>query len=79
MFTIESNKPIPPVRRGRRKKMTPGKDAQYPFRELEVGQSFFVPGDPAQLGRAVLGCARRIKGAKFRMETITGVRIWRVE
>jgi hypothetical protein len=79
MFKIESNVPVPVIKKGRRKKTLPGRDAKYPFREMDVGQSFFVPGDPEQLGKAVLGCARRVEGAKFRMQIVTGIRIWRVE
>jgi len=60
--------------------------ARYPFRELQVGQSFFV-SDPKRF----VGCRRSASvmglrlgnGVKFVTRTITengvkGVRIWRV-
>ena len=37
-FKIESGVPLP--KRGRTS------DVQYPFEELEAGQSFFVPAEP---------------------------------
>jgi hypothetical protein len=74
-FRIDKGLPAPSGRSGRPPK--------YPFRELEVGDSFFVEGDPRKLSGSVLGCAKNIVGKRFSSQKTThngkpGIRVWRV-
>lgn len=71
-FKIEKN--IPPPSRG-----GPGRKHKYPFREMEVGDSFFYRG----LRGTIVSCANyfgKRNNAKFvtRKEN-DGFRIWRIE
>ncbi len=53
----------------------------YPFHEMEVGDSFFVPDSTTnRLGSAAHAYVRSRKpGAKFTCRTIDGgVRVWRI-
>ena len=74
-FKIEKGVPLPDQssRGGRRGK--------YPWAELEVGDSFFVPGKTArQLGGANTGGRRAFPDRRFVSRTVEGgTRIWRVE
>ena len=71
-FKIEKNVPLPRSR------------SKYPWTEMEVGDSFFVPGRD---GDAVIGCfGKQAKdwGWKFSARTrheqgIFGVRVWRIK
>lgn len=68
---IDKNVPIPPKH-------------QYKFRELEVGDSFFVPGGDIKHLWSLASSAQRTNGFKFRMKTLRengeqGVRVWRIE
>lgn len=73
MFEIESGKPIPPDPR-----------KKYPFDQMEVGDSFFVPlGDNEQrVKKTVSNCARSFGkrvGQRFSIRSDgDGIRIWRV-
>jgi hypothetical protein len=76
MFQIEKDLPVPDVISGRR--------AKYPWRRMEVGDSFFTP----ETSRSGLSGAKRhaekATGFKFTCSTrvengIKGVRVWRVE
>lgn len=81
-FKIEKNIEIPLIRRGR--------DSCYPFKDLKIGDSFFVEGDKKKAGN-VRGCMNWFKSkhgfvfaSRFRKEnkngkTIIGIRIWRIE
>jgi hypothetical protein len=74
-FKIDDNIPMPVHMRGYRK---------YPFYELVVGQSFFVPGRNAtQLSSAARGCKKKF-GREFTAESVvennvSGARIWRTK
>jgi hypothetical protein len=84
-FKIETGIPIPEIQRGGFRTET------YPFQQLEVGQSFFVPGttekpNPAKsLASTVSSATRRYgktDGRKFTIRTaeengVKGARIWR--
>jgi len=78
MITIDKDKPIPKLS-GR------GAPRKYPFDELAVGESFFVPGKKStDLGGSIGGARHRLPGRKFRTRTVTengvdGVRVWRVQ
>lgn len=79
MFKIEKGVSIPPKGVGIRKA------EKYPFRDMEVGDSFFVPG--AKTLRIASACAGATKflgnGHKFSVRKveekgIAGVRCWRI-
>ena len=74
-FKIEDGVPIRHAYSGRAMK--------YPFKELQVGQSFYVPLDGHKsvytLQCSLLTCARQ---AGIKVTTATddnGVRVWRIE
>lgn len=72
MYAIEDNVPLPPL--------TKGHPPKYPFRDLLVGQSFFVPqGDRKTL--AVLASRNgKSLNATFTVRQIDGgIRVWRVK
>ena len=82
-FKVEKGVPVPPiVRKGVTHK------TKYPWREMEVGDSFFVP---CRDGRDVRGMQRSFSGKKraahygIRTKTrqstengVLGIRVWRV-
>ncbi|MFO1130747.1 MAG: hypothetical protein U1E16_01835 [Hyphomicrobiales bacterium] len=68
---IEITKGLPTPQRGRSK---------YPFRDMELGDSFFAPG-ASVIG--LHGCARRHRPMRFTCRTlvengVAGVRVWRI-
>lgn len=68
---IEINKGLPTPR---------GRKTKYPFREMEVGDSFFAPGSSV-IG--IHGCARRHRPMKFTCRSmvengVAGIRVWRI-
>ncbi len=57
--------------------------AKYPFAEMEIGQSFFVPGATTKKLAGSLYYAHRALGYKFVTRTVVendlpGVRVWRL-
>ena len=73
MYQIEKNIPIPI------------KVFEFPFRDMEVGDSFFVPHNQesdlirGRLNRAIQAFRKNNKGHKFTLRSIDdGFRIWRV-
>lgn len=73
MFPIESNVPIPSYKT----KPTP-----YPFSEMKVGQSIFVPADKAGAARTAAAYYGKTSGTSFvsrkaTKDGVEGVRIWR--
>ena len=57
-----------------------GRKSKYPFRDMEVGDSFFAPGSSV-IG--IHGCARRHRPMKFTCRSIVengvaGIRVWRI-
>ena len=80
-FEIEKGVKIPPWPAGERRNRR-----QYPFREMEVGDSFFCPGDAggvASVRVSAHGYQQRNGGAfLIRAEEksgVSGVRVWRIE
>lgn len=75
MYEIEEGVPIP--------ELLQGAPCKYPFRTMDVGQSFFVPNDGSgvrALQRRVAGSTCRIKDRKFTVRQVEGgVRCWRTE
>jgi hypothetical protein len=72
MIAIERNVPLPP-------KM----ECKYPFRDLEVGDSFFVVVGQHETFEKVrarlMSSMRRQRPRQFTMRTIgDGVRVWRI-
>jgi hypothetical protein len=80
MIEIESGIPIPAKKGSRLKRR-----GTYPFVELEVGQSFFVPDKPGKTNRqqlmAINSAGHHITkktGHRFICRTVEGgIRIWR--
>jgi len=80
-FKIEKNIELPPQR---------GSISIYPFKDLQIGDSFFVEGDKKKAGN-VRGCMQWFKNrygvvltTRYREEnqnskTVVGVRVWRIE
>lgn len=81
MFVIEQNIPIPPRWRSGGGRNS-GK-AKYPWHQLGIGESFFVPGITTQ---KLSACANHIHGKKFTFRAMRryvmfgeeGVRAWRI-
>lgn len=77
MYEIEKGVPIPDDPRGRRGK--------YPFKDMEVGDSFFVSCDDEKRKKTVRNSIyasrwRREKGYKFKCSLEKeGIRVWRVK
>ena len=73
MFKIEKNIPVPSSR---------GRVAIYPFREMEVGDSFAVPGmKQPVLSNLACQAAKRIgDGRRYstRRQPDGSIRVWRV-
>jgi hypothetical protein len=73
MYEIEDGITLPTFHKG---------VAKYPFRELEVGQSFFVPdGKKNRIASAASSIAKRIgNGTKFTLRSVDGgIRVWRIK
>ena len=78
-YKIEDGVPMPQCVGGL------GRKAKYPYRQLEVGQSFFWPNIRVQsASTSACNTARRIgNGVKFACRNVTengvkGVRVWRI-
>ncbi len=75
MIEIEKNVPLPPAWGG---KYLPGK---YPWKELQVGDSFVLPKPQAQAGAQAFLASRQIgNGVKFTTRKIDAQnkRVWRI-
>lgn len=77
-FKIEKGVPIPA------RKFGSGRTPKYPWRAMEVGDSFFVQSDnPKQTQQAITStaCNRRSHyGSRFTVRQVEGgVRVWRIE
>ena len=71
-FKIEKGVPMP-LGLGQR-----GAAQKYPWRETEIGNSFFVPGRTASDFRNITHASRKT-GFKFATRAVEGgVRVWRV-
>lgn len=72
-FAIEKGVPIPPSATG------PKSGSKYPYREMEVGDSFFVPGGKRSTVSGVLQSRHARPHGKFTLRTVDGgVRVWRI-
>ena len=74
MYQIEAGIPIP----ARTTKGGAGRKPKYPFAELQVGESFLVPGKTADKIGSTVTLARKRTGRNFTVRNVDGgVRIWR--
>ena len=70
-YKIEDGVPIPALRTAQ---------AKYPWRLLEVGQSFFVPDKTGRQLSTACVAARKSTGFQFAVRTVDGgCRIWRTK
>lgn len=59
---------------------TSGTRRRYPFRDMAVGDSFFVPGMTCRDMRGALSRAKRETGWRFATRRVdNGLRIWKIE
>lgn len=76
-FKIEKGHPMPEFKSGAQNK--------YPWAQMEVGDSFFVPGSTAQKMRSAASHQakrhppKRYICRKEVVDGVQGVRVWRVE
>ena len=61
-----------------------GRLAQYPWDELEVGDSFFIPEKSSKTFGSAASTAAKARGIKLSLRTVEeggviGIRIWRLE
>lgn len=74
MFTVDKGIPCPTAGIG---------IAKYPWATMEVGDSFFVPGDPRVLALRLQAAASKERTRTGKRYTgrrqVDGVRIWRAE
>lgn len=75
MFKVERKIPTPEPA---------GRNPKYPWREMKVGDSFFVPGALVRTIHPAAHAASKRTGFKFTCRTISeaqgsGVRVWRIE
>ena len=72
-YVIEKNVPFV-------QKKGPGRKPKYPLRQMEVGDSFLVPGGNLRTMRTMARIVGLQLGRKFKaQEQEGGVRVWRVE
>lgn len=72
LFAIEKGVPVPPRDNGR--------TAKYPWADMRVGDSFFVPGVKTNAMAGSKAQAAKKHNAKYSMRSVDGgVRIWRIE
>lgn len=82
MFKVEKNVAIPPQVAGRG-------CSKYPFREMKVGDSFFVPSESQEMSAKITSTLHGVASNIFGKGGITtrrveekgqlGVRVWRVK
>ena len=72
-YVIEKNVPLV-------QKNGAGRKPKYPLRQMEVGDSFVVPGGNVKSMRSAMRFAELRHGRKFKAQQQEGgVRVWRVE
>lgn len=69
---VDKNIPITPNRGGRG-------GTKYPFRKLEVGDSFFVPKKSGGMHKAAHSVGIKIATRMVEEKGVRGVRIWRIK
>ena len=86
MFKIEDNIELPEAIPFNGKQ---GRKRLYPFKELALGQSFFVPDDGrgltklqntlSSIGRTAFGATGHVATRKVEERGVSGIRVWRVK
>lgn len=73
-MNIKIDKDIPPPPLGR------APATRYPFADLEVGDSFFIPGaTPQSISGSTSWARNKLTPRKFTVRTVEGgTRVWRV-
>lgn len=73
MIKVESGIPVPA-----RTNRQGGRPSIYPFADLKVGESFFVPGKKAKtVSQAASRATKRLKIELITCTVEGGVRVWR--
>ena len=77
---IDAQRPAPVIAITKGLPTPRGRRAKYPFRDMEIGDSFFAPGSSV-IG--IHGCARRHRPMRFTCrsvveEGVPGIRVWRI-
>lgn len=68
MYAIEKNVPMPVGR------------SSYPFADMQIGDSFFVPNAKATTVSVAAHSSKKKLNMKFAVRTVNGgTRVWRVE
>lgn len=83
-FEIDSHIPAPCPRHPASHPGSGGRPATFPFADLEIGQSFFVPGKTSAEMLNVAGQFRRRNWGRFVArkwvdDGVQGARVWRIE
>lgn len=70
-FPVERGIPLP--------KRTGGRPQKYPWNEMQVGDSFFVPDGKIKMLSAATNFRTQISGHRYTLRSVEGgVRVWRV-
>ncbi len=73
MIPIDNNIPMPASKVGR--------PILYPFKHLEVGESFFIPKSRRKLGSLILRNSRKLRrtfeSRQWEQDGVQGIRVWR--
>lgn len=73
MYDIERNIEMPPRNGGQ------GARPKFPFREMDIGDSFFVEGRTARTFSPAIQAAQKRGRGKFSCRAVEGgIRVWRV-
>ena len=72
-FKIDKGVPMPKLRGG------PGRNPIYPLGDMEVGDSFLVPGEKRSSLRSAIQMYGKRYGKRFSLRTVDGgQRVWRL-
>lgn len=66
-YKIDKNVPVPSAQR---------KGSKYPWAQMKVGDSFFIPGKPKGLYAAAKGAGIKITVRTVKEKGKEGVRVW---
>ena len=77
MFKIEKNVPMP---KNWMNSFERHRDRKYPFKEMEVGDSFLANGIKEKTVKSIAYAEGHRLGKKFACRTVDGVvRVWRIQ
>lgn len=73
MIPVDSNIPMPASKVGR--------PVLYPFKHLEVGESFFIPKSRRKIGSLIMRNSRKLRrtfeSRQWEQDGVQGIRVWR--